>query len=47
MRQTLLARIQIDGRNLLTRFQQRNGDVNGGRGFTRPALFVPDHDDVR
>ena len=47
MREALLARIQIDRRNPLTRLQQRYRDVDGGRRFARPALFISDDDDMR
>jgi hypothetical protein len=42
-----LPAIEIDGCDALAGLQQRNGDVHRDCGFTRTALLVSDHDDVR
>src|SRR4029078_2751562 len=38
---------EIDGRNTLTGFEQRDRDVHRRRGFAGAALFVADHNDAR
>ena len=45
--ETLLAAVEIDGGDALTGFHQGDSDVQGGGGFSRTALLVAQHDDVR
>ena len=45
--ETLLAAVQIDGRDALAGLHQGNSDVQGGGGFARSALLVAQHNDVR
>ena len=45
--EALLAAIEIDGGDALAGFQQGDSDMQGGGGFSRSALFVAQHDDVR
>jgi hypothetical protein len=47
MREALLARVEIDRGDALTGFQQRDGDVQRSRGFSRATLLVAENDDVR
>ena len=43
----LLPRVEIDGRDPLSDIHQRGRDMHRGGGFSRAALFVAEHDDVR
>jgi hypothetical protein len=43
----LLAAVEIDGGDALAGFHQRNGDMQGGGGFSRTTLLVSQHNDVR
>jgi hypothetical protein len=43
----LLAAIEVDGGDALAGFHQGNGNVQGRRGFSRPALLVSQHNHVR
>src|SRR6266403_610407 len=45
--ETLLAAVEIDGGDALAGFHQGNGDVQGGGGFSRTALLVAEHNDMR
>ncbi len=44
--ETLLTRIEVNGRNALASFEKRHGDVQGRRGFPRAAFLVAEHDDM-
>ena len=44
---TLLAAVEIDGGDTLSGLHQGNGDMQRGGGFSRPALLVAQHDDMR
>jgi hypothetical protein len=43
----LLATIKVDGCDALTGFHQGNGNMKRGRGFSRPALLVAQHNHMR
>ena len=45
--ETLLAAIEIDGGDALAGLHQGDGNMQGGGGFTRTALLVAQHNDVR
>ena len=45
--EALLAAIEIDGGDALAGLHQGNGDVQGGGGFSRSALLVAQHNDMR
>jgi len=45
--ETLLAAVEVDGRDALSSLHQGNGNMQGGGGFSRSALLVAQHDDVR
>jgi hypothetical protein len=47
VRKCPLARIEVDGRDALSRLQKGNSEMHGGRRLARPALLVPKHDDMR
>ena len=47
MRETFLARVEIDGGDALAGFEQRDRDVQRGGRFSGAALFIAEHDDVR
>src|SRR5205814_1397348 len=42
-----LAAVEVDRRNALARLEQRDRDMHRGGRFSRAALFVAQHDDVR
>ena len=42
-----LPAVEVDGCDALAGLQQRNSDVHRDCGFTRAALLVSDHDDMR
>jgi hypothetical protein len=44
---TLLAAVEIDRGDTLSGLHQGNSDMQGGGGFSRPALLVAEHDDMR
>ncbi len=44
---TPLAAVEIDGGDTLSGLQQGNGNMQGRGGFSRPALLVSQHHDVR
>jgi hypothetical protein len=44
--EALLPRVEIDCRDTLSSFEQGNGDMQRGRGFSRAAFFVAEHDNV-
>src|SRR5206468_1560644 len=44
MGQTSLPGIEIDGGYRLARLHERNSNVHRDRRFTRPTLFIADHD---
>jgi hypothetical protein len=46
MGQAFLTRIEIDGRDALTGFQKRDGNVDRGRRLARTPFFVADNDNV-
>jgi hypothetical protein len=46
MGEAFLPRVEIDCRDALTGFHQRNGDVQRGCGFSGAALLVTEHDNV-
>jgi hypothetical protein len=43
----LLAAVEIDGGDALSGLHQGNGNMQRGGGFSRPALLVAQHDDMR
>ena len=45
--ETLLAAVEIDGGDALAGLHQGNSDMQGGGGFSRTALLVAQHDDMR
>ena len=45
--EALLAAIEIDGGDALASLHQGDGNMQGGSGFTRTALLVAQHDNVR
>jgi hypothetical protein len=42
----LLAAIEVDGGDALSRLHQGNSDMQGGGGFTRTTLLVSKHNDM-
>ena len=45
--EALLAAVEVDGGDPLAGFHQGDSDMQGGRGFSRTALFVAQHHNVR
>src|SRR4029079_1827663 len=45
--ETLLAAVEIDSGDTLSGLHQGNGNMQGGGGFSPPALLVAKHDNVR
>jgi hypothetical protein len=43
----LLPAVEIDRRDALAGFQQGNGNMQGGGGFSRTAFLIAKYDDVR
>ena len=42
-----LSAVEIDGGDTLSSFQQRDSDMQGGGRFSRAALLITEHNDVR